>query len=192
MRAGIAKPEWLQRHWGPLVFVLALLLTLAGGYGLIRAGLFFYRQSLSEVADFQAFRSLQRNLGQADSLARRYENWGRRLKAVQSAAPAENHASHVLQLLVEKAGDEGLTLSEISGLNEMPLRDAVEFPFELSLEGGFQNLARYIHALENQDMVLQVRRLSVQAEAMHQPGITARLGVSVYLPARKGNEGAAK
>ncbi len=172
----------MLRYWGQLVFSLLLIFGLATVSGISYVGFYGYRQTMGEVADFMAFRSLQKNLEQSDSLAIHYADWSKKLRAFHQSSPEENHASHVMHLLVDQAKREEIILTEVTGLNEIRQSTSLEYPFELSLRGGFPSLVRYMHALESQDMVLRVRRFSIHSEAMHRNDITARFSVSVFLP----------
>lgn len=175
-------PEFLRRYSGQAAFLTTAcslgLLILA----LLGAGRWAFREFTAQAAQYQAYNSLQKNAGVADSLSDAYAGLLESLETTRTALPPENQASHVLNLLVEEARRLELGISGVSALDQIPFPGYVELPFEVGLTGAFPNLVRYLHSLETRGMVLRVRRLAVTNEPLNRFNGKTRLDLSVFMP----------
>lgn len=157
------------------VLALATALLVAGGG--------WAWMELSRQWDrYGSYRDLQRNAGRADSLSRAYADLGRDLEALKAALPADNRASHLLNLLVEEARERGLGIAGITALDEVPFPGYSELPFEVELSGGFPSLVRYFHSLETRGLALQLRKIAIRNESLNRADVRAHLDLSVFAP----------
>ncbi len=171
-----------HRLRGRILFFGLVLIFALSSWTLVQSGYWAYCLFTEQTARFQRIQSMQSEASKADSLSSVYQGWLKDLEAVRVALPEENPASHVLNLLVEGAKARELGITSITGLDEITFPGYKELPFDLTLSGHFSQLVTYLHGLESQGMVLRVRRLSIQSQAINQNLIHAKLELSVFMP----------
>lgn len=172
----------LAGYGGQAAFAgVALALALATAL-IVAAGGWAFRELADQAAQYGSYRDLRKNAGRADSLSAAYETLGRELEALRKSLPAQNQASHVLNVLVEEARKRNLGISGITALDEVPFPGYSELPFEVGLSGAFPDLVKYFHSLETRGMAIQLRRVSVRNESLNKARILVRLDLSVFSP----------
>jgi hypothetical protein len=176
------KSGLMGRIGGQAVFagVAALLLLAASSLGAI--GWRAYLEVSAQAERYGNYKALQRDAGKADSLSTAYGAILKDLQGIREALPAQNQGTFVLNILVDEARRMELAIAGITALDEVPFPGYKELPFEMNLTGGFTDMIRYLHALETRGMVLQVRKLRAQSEAINKSRLTAKLELSVFVP----------
>jgi len=154
--------------------IIILLLTLIG---------FKSFQIFSLKANqLQVYRAMQRDAGKADSLSNVYGTLLKDLRLIKTGVGAQNQSSYVLNKLVEEAKKEELGIGAITALDEMNLEGYTELPFEISVTGKFASLIKYLHALETENLILEVRKVVAENESLNHSVVKAKIEISVYVP----------
>jgi Tfp pilus assembly protein PilO len=172
----------LRRYSGQSAFLGMAIGLVVSAAVLSTVGWRAFRDFSDQAIRYRTYKAMQRDAGKADSLSEAYAGILKDMQAIRLALPAQNQSSHVLNQLVEGARKMELGIVGINALDEVPFAGYSELPFEVSLSGGFPNLVRYLHSLETQGMVLQVRRLTAESEAMNRAKVKAKLELSVFVP----------
>lgn len=149
---------------------------------LVAGGGWAWKELSRQWDRYGTYRDLQRNAGRADSLSQAYESLGRDLEALRRALPADNQASHLLNLLVEEARKRDLGIAGITALDEVPFPGYTELPFEVALSGSFPALVRYFHSLETRGLAIQLRRVVIKNESLNKAQVQIRLDLSAFAP----------
>lgn len=178
------KPSmaFMGRYTGQAAFAGVAAVLLMGALALAAIGWRAYQVVTGEAIRYRSYKSLQQEAGQVDSLSTVYSSILKEIRNLRQALPARNQGSHVLNILVEDARKLELGIVGINGLDEIPFAGYRELPFELTLNGSFTDLVRYLHGLETRGMVVRIRRLDAKAEALNKSRVAAKLELSVFVP----------
>jgi hypothetical protein len=172
----------LGRYSGQAAFAGVAAALLIAALALAGIGWRAYQEVTAQAIRYRTYKSLQLGAGEADSLSIVYASILKEVRNIRQALPDRNQGSHVLNILVEDARKLELGIAGINGLDEIPFPGYRELPFEVTLNGAFTDLVRYLHGLETRGMVVRVRRLNAKAEAMNKSRVTAKLELSVFVP----------
>ncbi len=175
-------PTIFARRKGEFLFVGLLILSCAMFLLLGTWGLYSYRSYQINRDRLGEFKALQRNLGHTDSLTRFYQDIAMRMESLKKTFPTSGQGSMILQMLAEQAKTQGLQISDLQVMDVLSLPGSSEYPFALNVIGKFPDLLHFIAALENQDMILRIRKISIKSEAMHHSSIHVQLELSIFVP----------
>ncbi len=172
----------VYRYQSVLIFcvtlVLLIVLALYGvkpllGYSF---SLFNEKRMVSYQLD-----GLEQRMGMADSLLQHnYKIWDK-IQAVKKSVPTTGKASYILDQLLANARSKDLKITDIYSLAELEHNDFIEYPFELQLDGYFLPLQNYLIGLENLDMVVNLRSISIRTVKINFANVTADLQLSVFI-----------
>ena len=171
----------LQKHIGPLKFVLFIVLAIVIGVYIVKPlGSKAISDLKTELTQLSFIKTHKNSLSLADSL-KSLELASEKSTALITAVPQDGRASYILDQFLKTAEADSLTLSDINSLDEVNHGNYLEYPFNITIQGLYPHLLKYLVDLENKNMVVIIRRLGLQAENMHKKELDINFELSAFV-----------
>jgi Tfp pilus assembly protein PilO len=165
----------LQYRLAFIGFILGLFLLfwlLLGGLGR-----YTYNKWAEQIDTYGLITSLN-----TTNSSKKSEVFQKVLKTSESlvyAVPKDKRASYILKRISE--GKKALKILDRKTKKEIVHRGYIEYPIEMNVYGSFGDLHQYLATLENMDIAIQVRELSLNTTAINQDDLNIYMELSAYV-----------
>lgn len=124
-----------------------------------------YRRSHSQLeVDKQTLTAKKEYYSQLFTLQQKIKTYQSAFAKTSSALPPYADAADIYQFVMGKAGESGLVIQTMGGLNLNPGKKEGEgiIEFNLSAEGGYSTLTSFLKAVENSSRLINVRTVQLE------------------------------
>jgi Tfp pilus assembly protein PilO len=168
------------------IALFGLWLVLALGVGAAALGLVWAGQNTLEkfqasLTRLKTLNDLRSNANQAESELRRVQHLDSILTGFGGGLPAGTEGAFVLDLLMRNAESCSLSIKHLQAWEEKPGQEFRELPFDITVQGGFMPVHRFMEELGDRPWALRLHHAEMKSEALNLNRITATFQFSVFV-----------
>lgn len=162
--------------WVLMAFGIGMSVLLLGWAGKATAQKF-----LASVTRLKNLNELRSNVQEADTELIRMQVLDSLLSGFGKGLPQGTEGAFVLDLLMRNAESCSLSIKHLQAWEEKPGKTFRELPFDITLQGGFLEIHRFLTDLDSRPWALRMHHAELKSEALNRNRLSATLQFSVFV-----------